>query len=93
MSLAKHYAELNCNDVSYLSLNFESKRNRKHHSVDEYVPKKEQQETIQNTTLFLQEQESVQNTNVYVSPRSQNRGVFRLNENRNKNDYNTQWRN
>lgn len=111
MTLAKHYAEINCNDVSYLSLDLNYKKNRKNYKVEEHVPRnstleeyvpknsKEEEavvtstsrhypslESLKNTTIFLHsgEQEPVQNTK---------RGVFRLNEHRNKNDYNSSWRN
>jgi hypothetical protein len=108
-SLAKHYAEMNCNDVSYLSLEFNIRKPRKNRvdefassnsNVEEYIPKNSNVEEYvpKNSkleeTLYLSEQlDSGQNTNLYVPPKITNRGVFRLNENRDKKEYNASWRN
>lgn len=97
-TLAKHYAEINCNDVSYLSLDFNnSRKNRKNYKLEEYIPKnsKEEHVSILNTNLFMPtyEQEPVENASIHVAPKSQNKGVFRLNENRDRNDYKSSWRN
>ena len=126
MTLAKHYAEINCNDVSYLSLDFDIKKPRrnkveepvrslsadvpkygkaneyvrstqlnlgdvpKNSKVEEYVPKNSK---VEETIYLSEELDSGQNTTLYVAPKYNNRGVFRLNENRDRKEYNTPWRN
>jgi hypothetical protein len=120
IAIAKHYAEINCNDVSYLSLDFNIRKPRRNivdeHGpqnvkVDEYIPKnsKEEEQSYHPTehkqsihskeqSYHPKEQDSVQNTNLFGSnethpPKNQHRGVFRLNENRDRKEYNKSWRN
>jgi hypothetical protein len=104
ITLAKHYAEINCNDVSYLSLDFNIRKPRRNivdehgpqnAKVDEYIPKNSKEE---EQSYHPKEQDSVHNTNLFGSQetypsKNQHRGVFRLNENRDRKEYNKSWRN
>lgn len=112
ISLTKHYAEINCNDVSYLSLDLNPKRGRRnnktdeytqqHSKPDEYIPKNSKEdESVYSTAKEFPPLPSVQNTTMFLHPTAQEsvqnsapsrRGVFRLNENRDRSDYNSSWR-